>query len=146
ILAINSDGTIMSLNRIGGHILHIEPKEVIGKHVSEVFGFKPHVLEVINTGKGFENKEFTINTRFGKTQLIKSAIPIINEEGTVEVVINLFRETKNYILQSPKPSHQARFTFDDIIGTSEEIKKVKNQAEALQKGKNSIYYLIIAKN
>lgn len=128
ILAINSDGTIMSLNKIGGHILHIEPKEVIGKHVSEIFGFKPPVLEVLKTGKGFENKEFIINTRRGKVQLVKSAIPIINEEGTVEVVINLFWETRSYNLQPTKPSHQARFTFDDIIGTSEEMKKVKNQA------------------
>lgn len=117
-LSIDAKGIVTYLNAIGAKILGVIKEEVIGKHIQDIVDFKPVILSVLETGKGYIDKEFFITTRKGNTHhFIKSAIPIKDEKNTITGVVDIFREIKRVRkMVTQMVGAQANFTFHHIIG------------------------------
>lgn len=126
IVWIDRDGYVVTMNKSAGRILYCNPQESIGKHVTEVVDYRPAILDVLKTGKGYIDKEFIMNSKRGQIHFVKSAVPIRGENGEIDGVVDVFREIKQVKrLVNKMVGAQARFTFNDIIGISKELAEVK---------------------
>lgn len=123
VLTVDKDGFVTFLNQVGAEILCVDKESSIGKHISDVVDFKPVVLDVLKTGKGYIDKEFLLTKRNGdKIHFIKTAVPIKDEKGNIVTVVDTFRKIKrvNKLMNELNGAY-ANFTFDDIIGSSIQI-------------------------
>ncbi|MCR4441801.1 MAG: sigma 54-interacting transcriptional regulator [Peptococcaceae bacterium] len=139
ILAVDSKGYVTCMNKSAGKILFTDPGEAIGKHVTEVVDFRPVILDVLRTGEGYVDKEFIINSKRGRLHFFKSAVPIRGEDGQIDGVVDVFREIKQVKhLVNQMVGAQARFTFDNIIGSSREMVEAKRLARIAAKSMSNV--------
>ncbi|MFZ7103421.1 MAG: sigma-54-dependent Fis family transcriptional regulator [Peptococcaceae bacterium] len=120
LLTIDSKGYVTYLNQIGADILNVESGVSIGRHVSQLVDFKPIVLEVLNTGQGYIDKEFIITNNHGiKMRFIKTAVLIRDENGNITGVVDTFRKINRVQkMVNEIVGAQANFSFENIIGSS----------------------------
>ena len=130
LLMINAQGIVTFINPTGAKILNVKVQESIGKHIKELVDFKPVVLKVLETGQGYTDKEFFIETKRGTLHFIKTAIPLRDKEGKLEGVVDIFREIKQVRkLVNRMVGATAMFTFDDIVGESSCMLEIKRLAK-----------------
>lgn len=132
VLTVDKDGFVTYLNQVGAEILCVNREKSIGKHISNVVDFKPVVLDVLKTGKGYIDKEFLLTNASGiKIHFIKTAVPIKDENGNVVTVVDTFRKIKrvNKFLNEMTGAY-ANFSFEDIIGSSSKLQDCINTAKA----------------
>ncbi len=119
LLMLNAKGIVTFINHIGARILDINPREAVGKHIASLVDFKPVILQVLETGRGYTDKEFLIETKRGTLHFVKTAIPLKNKDGQLDAVIDIFREIKRVRkLVNQMVGATAQFNFEDIIGQS----------------------------
>ncbi len=139
IVAVDRDGIITDINQTAKEILREDTDKLIGEKVKDVLGFYPVILDVLKTGKELSVNKTLIDTKNKKMHYkIKKVIPIMDKDK-VNGCINIFE--KEGIRKS---KNTAKFNFSNIIGKSEEIVKVKNQAEVASK--NDYNILIIGES
>lgn len=132
VLTVDKDGFVTYLNQVGAEILCVNREKSIGKHISNVVDFKPVVLDVLKTGKGYIDKEFLLTNAAGiKIHFIKTAVPIKDGNGNVVTVVDTFRKIKrvNKFLNEMTGAY-ANFNFEDIIGSSSKLQDCINTAKA----------------
>lgn len=150
IQVIDRNGIIIFFNKTAADINNLDPKEVIGKHVSKVFppafGKADTLLQVLETGQPMPYKQEThIDSKGNKIIIVKSVIPL-KDKDTVTGAVEISRDTTsshemayciaylqtklfakdaigNDIVPAP-----AEHTFIDIIGTSVCMTELKQKA------------------
>jgi len=131
LLIVDKDGYVRYINQIGIETLGLKHKNPIGKHVTELVDFKPVILEVLETGQGYVDKDIIVTTALGeKLRFIKTAIPIRDEDGNLVGVVDSFKKiktVKNFV--NNFMGSYANYCFDDIVGSS------KNLAECIRLAK-----------
>ncbi|MDI6600603.1 MAG: sigma 54-interacting transcriptional regulator [Thermoanaerobacteraceae bacterium] len=122
---IDAEGKLLYMNEMGGKILGVDPEASIGKDIKDVVDYHPVVLDVLETGEGYVDREFLVKTRHGRfIHFIKTASPIKDSDGKVIGVVDTFREIKRVTKMVNRMSGAtARFTFDDIKGCSPQIRE-----------------------
>lgn len=140
LLTIDSKGYVTYINHIGGDILNIDREKSIGKHISQLLDFKPVVLDVLKSGKGYIDKEFIITNKYGaKLHFIKTAVPIRDEEGNITGVVDTFRKIKRVQkLVNDMVGAQANFSFENIIGSSSALKESIRLAKIAAKSSSNV--------
>lgn len=149
IQAIDKQGRIIYCNRTVAMLDDINREDAIGKHILSIYpSLKEEtstLLQVVNTGIPMFNIEQTyMNYKGKKITTINSTLPIkLNGRviGAIEISRNITDvkalseklvdlQNKIYGKRSKKneTNDEAKFTFEDIIGNSKEILKVKSLA------------------
>jgi PAS domain S-box-containing protein len=122
LLMIDASGVVTYINPVGARIFNLNPADAIGKYFGSLVDFKPKILEALETGQGYTDKEFFIETKRGTLHFVKTAVVLRDKFGRVEGVIDIFREIKRIRnLVNQMVGARAQFFFEDIIGTSPAI-------------------------
>ncbi len=142
---VDADGNTIYYNTAMGRLERLEPANVKGENLLEVFPSLNHetstLLYVLKTGEtivdkvqtyfNYKGKEITtINTTYPlkKKKKIVGAIEIAKDitklKELSEKVVFLQDSTKNKVSRGKQCNPSTRFTFDDIIGDSYKMKKV----------------------
>ncbi|NLJ58017.1 MAG: sigma 54-interacting transcriptional regulator [Tissierellia bacterium] len=140
VLTVDKDGFIMFMNQVGADILGVDRESSIGKHAADIVDFKPVILDVLKTGKGYVDKEFLITKKSGeKTHFVKTAVPIKDDKGNIVTVVDTFRKINrvNKLVNKMNGAY-ANFSFDDIIGSSHKIKDCITKAKAAAKSMSNV--------
>lgn len=140
LLMIDGEGIAIFLNKKGGDILKLEPEKIIGKKFSDVIHWeKPIIYEVLEKNRGYEDRELFLNSNKGIIHVIDTAIPIRNERGKIVSVVNTFREIKRVSkLASRMIGTELKFTFEDVIGKSLQIKKAVEMGKLASKSNSPV--------
>ncbi len=139
ILSIDKHGIVTFMNESAGKILFSDYKNAVGKHINDVLDYKAVILNVLETGEGYIDKEFIINSKRGRIHFVKSAIPIRDENGEINGIVDIFREIKQVKkLVNQMVGAHARFTFDDILGKSDELIEAKRLAMSASKSSSNV--------
>jgi len=140
LLMIDGGGTVIFLNKKGGEILRLDPTNIIGRKFSDVIHWgKPIVYEVLEKNKGYEDRELYLNSSKGIIHVIDTAIPIRNEGGKIVAVVNTFREIKRVSkLASRMIGTEVKFTFNDVIGVSSQIRRAVEMGKLASKSTSPI--------
>lgn len=99
---LNKEGKVDFLNDAAADFLGFDLKKIQGVHLSSLFSFEPKILEVLKTGQGWLNREFTIPVGERRLTFRKSAIPIIGEQARVAGVIDFIRPVPKGIVTRPE--------------------------------------------
>jgi arginine utilization regulatory protein len=150
---VDSSGVIVYYNKFAAALDNINPEEAIGRHILEIYPSLTEetstILKVIRSGKPILNYQQSFKNYKGlEITTLNSTIPIKSGKrviGAVEIskditevkklsekVIDLQAElyAENRQQKRVDQSH-AIYTFADIIGTSEEMLKLKKNALAV---------------
>lgn len=119
LLLVDRSGRLDFINSIGARILGVSRDWAIGRHLGELVDFRPVVLDVIETGIGYTDKEFVLKGKTKTFHFMKTAVPIRDQQGQVVCVVDTFREIRRVQkMVTSMTGLSARFTFDDIVGES----------------------------
>ncbi|WP_461204657.1 sigma-54-dependent Fis family transcriptional regulator [Clostridium sp. DL1XJH146] len=139
-LTIDNKGILTFINVRGAEILGIDRGKAIGKHISQLLNFDAVILNVLKTQKGYIDKEFTIKTKYGqRLHFIKTAVVVRNENGELISVVETFKKIKKvHNLVNRMVGAYAKFSFDDIVGNSIQLKEAIRIAKIASKSSSNI--------
>ena len=135
LLVIERDGCVRNMNGPAGRILGLVPETSIGRRFRDLVDFEPILWPTLSSGEGYYDRELIIDTPSRHLHLLDTVVPILNDSGQVEAVVNTFRE----IQRARRIAHemagsQARYTFADIIGSSDAIRHAVERARKAASG------------
>jgi len=136
LICIDNEGIITDVNLIARHILKRSEEEIIGQDIRQIAKIGNRIKSISkNIAKGYyNNEELEFILKNGKRVVCIATIATIKDidKDVLEGVILTFHEVKTvHNLVNRIVGSQARFTFADIMGESEAIKKAKKMAESM---------------
>ncbi len=134
IIRVDINENIVSINRFARNLIAYEEDELIGKSFREILR-KENRLQIVQgifKGRRFEEEEMFFRTRTGRKKVcIANIFPIRSmDRNKLSGSVITFRENKVvHSLVNKIVGANARFTFKDILGQSEAIKKAIKLSE-----------------
>jgi arginine utilization regulatory protein len=128
---INKEGKTIIYNKKMVEIEGMNVEDVLDKNILDVFTFHQNedstLLQALKKGKTTKNSKQTyFNNKGQEITTINDTFPIINEDriiGAIEIARDVTKLEK-LIRQNIHKKGDTKYTFDSIIGSSEEIKAV----------------------
>lgn len=137
IFAIDNMGYIKQCNYMAEELFKTTKNDMVGSHISKFMRGTP-ALEVLRSGNGYtENEEIYTNDR-GTFHFIVTAKPFFTEYTVAGVVISFRDIEEAQKLVYNINTRALKYTFDDIMGESEAIKRAKNQALLTARGNSTV--------
>lgn len=136
-LAINEKGYINYCNSNAEMLLRSLREHIIGKHISYFMPNTP-VLKVLENGDGYTENEEIYKKEYNNFHFIVTARAILGSTKPRGVVIS-FRdivEARKLVYKMSEMSMS--YTFEDIVGVSDSIVKVKKQADQVARGYSTV--------
>jgi len=132
LIVINKKGEITHLNSIAEKILGRELHEVIGKPIDKLIRTNFSLLDILNTRKGYLEKEIIVTPFYGKesSQYLLTEKLVEDSEGKSQGVTALFKEMKKiHRLVGNFIGANTRYNFSSIIGNNMKLMKAINLAK-----------------
>lgn len=137
ILAIDNKGYIRHCNHVSEQLFRTTRDDIVNSHISKFMMGTP-ALNVLKTGNGYtENEEIYVNER-GNFHFIVTAKPFFTDNAVSGAVISLRDIEEAQKLVYNINNRALKYTFDDIMGESEPIRKAKNQALLTARGNSTV--------
>ncbi len=141
VMTIDEKGIIDKINNPGRRILQWG-ESLEGHPLAEVLGEQINIHKLMRAGFDFIDREVFIRAPSRSIQLICTAKPILESAGKIQGIIVVFNEIKRIRkLLNEMVGTQARFTFEDIIGVSQQIQETRRMAMIAALSKSSILLL-----
>ncbi|KAA0575189.1 PAS domain-containing protein [Azospirillum sp. B21] len=139
LLVVDEDGRVRHMNAPAGRILTLNPEQSVGRRFAELLDFEPIIAPIFRTGVGYYDRELIIDSNRRHLHLIDTAIPVKDAQGKVQSVVNTFREfNRAKRIAQQIAGSPARYTFDDIIGTSDCLRQAIGDARKAALGTANI--------
>lgn len=138
IIAIDREGIITTFNPAAEKILKVDAKDALGKDIADLISSDIPMLKTIVTGESYDNEEMIINTPKLKSHYITSGRPILDEEGNPMGAVASLKDIENVMELVHVFTQPPMITFDEILGESQEITKVKELAKIVAKGDSTV--------
>jgi sigma-54 dependent transcriptional regulator, acetoin dehydrogenase operon transcriptional activator AcoR len=126
-VAIDPQGIVTEINLRGGELFGVNPALAKGFHMGKVCQSDMPLLQVVKTGKEYEDLDVVV----GKTgkRIRSSGSALRNEAGAIVGAVAFFREiTPHQPLRRTPVSGSHRYQFDDIVGESPAMQTAKDWA------------------
>ena len=128
IIRIDNQGNITSMNRFARKLLGYSEKGIHNMHISDVLSTNSQkdIINAVNKGRGYQEEEIDFTTKMGRNKTcIVNVTPIKLFSSTdLGGGVITFKENKAVLNMINKiVGANARFTFDDILGKSENISR-----------------------
>ena len=134
IIAIDDAGQVININYAAEKMLGVKAGDVLGFPLSEVFPGTP-IAEVLTGGEDFADREVKI-WRNGRQHHYRINAKAMRVDGAVRGAVASFRLASLAPQAGLLPG--ARISFDDIIGTSDAIEKVKHEARRVAASNSTV--------
>ncbi len=133
LIVIDKKGKIIHLNSLASKILGKEPEKVIGKPIDKLISTNFSLLDILNTGRGYLEKEIIVTPFYSKesSRYLLTEKLIEDAEGRLQGVMALFKEIKKvHRLVGGIIGADHRINFSHIVGNNKKLTKAVNLAEA----------------
>lgn len=138
-LVLKPDCVITHANNKAASLLGVEINKLIGSQLSDIVQSELKVKKVFETGQAIIDEETFVKLPDKIVHIIKTAVPIYDEEGKVSAVIDNFKEIKEVRnLVNQMVGAKASFTFEHIIYKSKEMAETIRLAQSAAKGPLSV--------
>ncbi|MEW6624273.1 MAG: sigma 54-interacting transcriptional regulator [Bacillota bacterium] len=138
IISIDNKGIITTFNSGAEKTLKIKSQEVIGKHIADILSPDLPMLKTIKTGESYDNIEIVLNLDNAKCHYLTSGRPILDERGCPISAVATVLDMENVMELVYSFTRPSMITFDEIVGKSEKMKKIKDFARFIAKGYSTI--------
>ncbi|MGV8906195.1 MAG: sigma-54-dependent Fis family transcriptional regulator [Acetobacterium sp.] len=139
IMATDTDGMIKAINHSLCSMLGLKEEEVINKKSYPVLENWEYILDQLRRGKTYENKEIIQIVNKKEKRFDLNVYPIKNSADDIIGMVGIFEDIQNvYNLVNKYAGLSATYTFDDIIGVSKQILKLKEQAKNISNSPSTV--------
>lgn len=139
IFTANTNGLIRSANNSLCNMLNSNKDDIIGKNADAFLGNWDYIIEELNRGNTYENKETIFQGNEKKSRFDISVYPIRGRSNKITGTIVVFKDIQNvYNLVNKYTGMSATYTFEDIIGKSKAILRIKEQAKNVSNSPSTI--------
>jgi PAS domain S-box-containing protein len=137
IFAVDRNGYIKHCNHISEKLFNTGKTDIIGSHISAFMQGTP-ALKVLESGEGYTENEEIYKSYRGTFHFIVTVKPYFRD-GKPDGVVISFRD----IAEAQKLAYNIntralKYTFDDIIGESAAMAKIKSQAAIIARGNSTV--------
>ncbi len=137
IFAIDSRGYIKHCNYAAELLFKTTKDDIISSHISKFMIGTP-ALEVLRSGTGYTENEELYNNERGNFHFIVTVKPFSSDDKIAGAVISFRSIEEAERLVYNINNRALKYTFDDIMGESEAIRKSKNQALMTARGNSTV--------
>ncbi|HHY93843.1 MAG TPA: sigma 54-interacting transcriptional regulator, partial [Firmicutes bacterium] len=139
IITTDREGIIDFCNRAAAHILGSRQEDVVGRPVGEVLP-QSAVKACLETGEGYPDREERHELRHRSLHLVTMARPI-KLEGRVVGAVCSFKKIADVKQMLHHYSREQVTSFEDIVGTSPAIERVKERAALVAETDSTVLIL-----
>ncbi len=141
VMAVDENGMVAQINNQGKKVLKCHA-DLVGNPISNLFGTPDEWQRMMLDGSGYGDREIFIRTPKKSIHLLVTAKPIFDVDEQVQGIIVVFHEINRIRrLVNEMAGSQARFTFNEILGTSEGIQQAKDRAILAAAGISNVLLL-----
>lgn len=136
IIAIDKRGIVIHFNKMAQDVLQLASKDIVGKSIETITQSSP-LLEVIQKGQGFEEKEIMFRGQKGNIRLLANVQPILANQEVVGVVavIQDLKSVGKFIYTLT--GHEG-YGLDNILGNSDSINMLKQQVQRVARSNSTV--------
>ncbi|MCG8482607.1 MAG: sigma 54-interacting transcriptional regulator, partial [Clostridia bacterium] len=139
IFAVDKKGIVKNINKIACKMIHMERKNILDKSVESVLSNWHVIFEHIKSGKDFQNEEIVLKSNNLNKRYNLNVYPIKDEKSNVIGMVVSLKDIQNvYNLVNKYTGMRARYTFDDIIGASKEIKMIIEHSKSIANSPSTV--------
>lgn len=139
IIAIDREGIVNSINHEACKILNLNKEDILNNSVERIIKSWKELFKTLEEEKEFQDEEVNFNIKGTRKRYNMNAYPIFADEGGIVGVVILLKDMQNVInLVNKYTGMSARYTFEDFIGESFEIKRIKEYAKNVANSPSTI--------
>lgn len=139
VIAINEEGKISSANKMAHKLLKYPNDHLPGMHISAILPNWQKLIATVSSQRILLDEDTSLDTTSGKESFSLNAYPITLPNGYVDGMVVSFREMKRvYKIVNKYTGMSARYTFEDLIGESDEIKRITEYARAVANSPSTV--------
>lgn len=132
VFTLNPLGYINRVNQTSVKIFDISRSELYGKHISKYLNRWKEIYNTVKAGERMLDEEVTVQGMPKSGNFVMSAVPILTPENQFNGMVLTFRDMKRvYSMVNKYTGMKAHYTFSDIIGSSEPMKRLIEFAEKI---------------
>jgi len=124
LLVFDRNRAIRYVNARAAKLLKIDADTCIGEQLNELVDFDLNIEPVFRTGRGYIDRELSIDSPQRHLHILDTAIPIRDDNGQVISVVNTFREMSRVRELSQRLAGDiARYHFTDLLGSDRMLRQ-----------------------
>jgi len=136
---IDRNGIVIFANKSCYDITESGPEDMMNYPLEKNIREQPVLISVLADGKTRIDFEYYLTFKNRMIHLINSAYPIYDENHTIKGAVDVFRNIKrSRKLADDLAGYHAIYTFENLIGDNEKLKKVIRDAMAFANSDKSI--------
>ena len=137
--AADTNGVVKSVNNSLCRMLEIEKEEILQKKAYKLLENWEWILAQLREKNAFENREIIYFGNQKKNRFDLSVYPIKHQNGKTTGTVAIFKDIQNvYNMVNKYTGMSAAYTFDDIIGESRSIVRLKAQAKSISDSPSTV--------
>ena len=139
IIAVDKEGIVNSINDEACIMLNLNRNEIINKSIESIFYSWEHFFRILKDDKKFEDEEISLNINGIRKSYNINIYPIYYDDKKVQGMVILLKDIQNvFNLVNKYTGMKARYTFEDFIGESIEVKKIKEYAKGVANSPSTV--------
>jgi len=139
IIAIDREGIINSINDEACKTLNVSKAVMLNSSIESIIKHWKELFENLEEGIEIQDEEIYFAIKGVRKRYNMNAYPILSEEGNMVGAVILLKDIENVIkLVNKYSGMNARYTFEDFIGESYEIKRIKEYAKNVANSPSTI--------
>lgn len=139
VMSVSDTGFITSANKMAHKLLKYPNGMLSGKKISSCLPDYEKLLEAIHEPGIMLDEDTQIITSSGTESFSLNAYPITRPDGKIEGMVISFREMKRvYKTVNKYTGMHARYTFEDLIGESDELRRVTEYAKTVSDSPSTV--------
>lgn len=137
--AADTNGIIKVVNSTLCRMLDINEEKIINKKASRILDKWEYILGELRSGNAYENREIIYLGNDKKNRFDLSVYPIKNKTAQITGTVAIFKDIQNvYNLVNKYTGMSASYTFEDFLGESKSILKLKEQAKSISNSPSTV--------
>lgn len=136
IIGIDLEQRITQYNPAAEKIVGIPAKDVIGQPFENIFPADGPLLDTLHYGTLYNNREIVLEKT--KSHYLSSGRPIIDKTGRIIGAVTIIKDISAVRELVYTVTGQLQITFDEILFTSQAMRRVVNLAKSIAKGESTV--------
>jgi len=125
VLATDVNGVILRANNLASGLLRVPVSKLEQKNIAEFITPWPGFMQSILNNEVITDEEIQFSYYGVRDSLNTNVYPLTDGDGTITGTVTTIRDMKRvYKIVNKYTGMEARYTFDDFVGESDEIKKI----------------------
>jgi len=139
VIATDINGTLTNINHKAYKLLGYKEGELNGTSLARLLPKWKNLFNLVKTGKQLLDEDLQLITSVKKEVFSVNAYPVYAKDGSFTGMVMTFRDMKRvYNIVNKYTGMNARYTFNDLIGESDELKHIIEYAKTVSDSPSTI--------